>query len=197
MFAHTKHIRPFTEAAIFTPSSKLEPAIWSRDTGQIVIHGGVDVCLDGRSHDDVIANTEISPIDGLPYFLNQGAPRARLRCNRAALRMALDISREVLFSLTLPSSLLLGSLSTPVFERRTATGSEYFARQDSGLSQLFKLRVSNSEKILSDTRENSSLPVAVRVSKTRLLKLLIKLPTGRFPPTSRDTNNNREMYDFW
>ena len=63
MFAHTKHIRPFTEAAIFTPSSKLEPAIWSRDTGHIVIHGGVDVCLDGRSHDDVIANTKISPID--------------------------------------------------------------------------------------------------------------------------------------
>ena len=33
---------------------------------------------------------------------------------------------------------------------RTATGGEYFARQDSGLSQIFKLRVSNSEKILSD-----------------------------------------------
>ena len=31
-----------------------------------------------------------------------------------------------------------------------ATGSEYFARQESGLSQLFKLRVSNSAKILSD-----------------------------------------------
>ena len=25
-------------------SSKLEPAIWSRDTGHIVIHGRVDVC---------------------------------------------------------------------------------------------------------------------------------------------------------
>ena len=37
-----------------------------------------------------------------------------------------------------------------VFETRTATGSEYFARQDSGLSQIFKLRVSNSEKILGD-----------------------------------------------
>ena len=44
----------------------------------------------------------------------------------------------------------IGSLSTRVFETRTATGSEYFARQDSGLSQIFKLRVSNSEKILSD-----------------------------------------------
>ena len=43
-----------------------------------------------------------------------------------------------------------GSLSTRVFETGTATGSEYFARQVSGLSQLFKLRVSNSEKILSD-----------------------------------------------
>ena len=47
-------------------------------------------------------------------------------------------------------SSLLGSLSTRVFKTRTATGSEYFARQDSGLSQIFKLRVSNSEKILID-----------------------------------------------
>ena len=48
MFAHTNHIKPFTEAAIFASmaasmSSKLEPAIWSRDTGHIGIHGGVDV----------------------------------------------------------------------------------------------------------------------------------------------------------
>ena len=42
------------------------------------------------------------------------------------------------------------SLGTPVFEMRTATGSEYFARQDSGLSQIFKLRASNSAKILID-----------------------------------------------
>ena len=45
---------------------------------------------------------------------------------------------------------VLGSLSTPVFETRTATGSEYFARQDSGLSQTFKLKASNSEQIVSD-----------------------------------------------
>ena len=37
-----------------------------------------------------------------------------------------------------------------VFEKRTATESEYIARQDSGLNQIFKLRVSNSEKTLSD-----------------------------------------------
>ena len=72
------------------------------------------------------------------------------------------------------------SLNTRVFETRTATGSEYLAPQDSRLNQTFKLRVSNSEKILSDInivvwrqvkRENISLSVAVRVSKTRVLNL--------------------------
>ena len=47
-------------------------------------------------------------------------------------------------------AMTIGSLSTPVFEMRTATGSEYFACQDSGLSQIFKLRASNSAKVLSD-----------------------------------------------
>ena len=37
-----------------------------------------------------------------------------------------------------------------VFETLTATGSEYFARQDSGLNQIFILITSNGEKILSD-----------------------------------------------
>ena len=69
---------------------------------------------------------------------------------------------------------VIGSLSTRVFETRTATGREHFACQDSGVSQIFKLLVSNGEKILSNVnlimlkqvkRENSSLPVAVRVSK--------------------------------
>ena len=50
----------------------------------------------------------------------------------------------------------IGSLSTRVVEKRTATESEYFAHQDSGLSQNFKLMVSNSEKIPRDMwlREN-------------------------------------------
>ena len=76
----------------------------------------------------------------------------------------------------------LGSLSTHVFETRTATGREHFACQDSGVSQIFILIISNGEKILSNVsvvvwrqvkRENSSLPVAVRLSKTRVLKLPI------------------------
>ena len=49
------------------------------------------------------------------------------------------------------------------------------------MSQIFKLLISNGEKILSNLNvvvrgqvksENSSLPVAVRVSKTRALKCL-------------------------
>ena len=49
-------------------------------------------------------------------------------------------------SLLLPSSLR----KLPVFEPRTATGSENFARQDRGLSQIFKLIVSTSEKRLNN-----------------------------------------------
>ena len=76
--------------------------------------------------------------------------------------------------------LSLGSLSTRVFETRTATGRERFACQASGVSQIFVEIISNVEKILSNMnvvvwrqvkRENSSLPVAVRVAKTRVLKL--------------------------
>ena len=59
-------------------SSKLEFAIWSRNTGHTGIHGGVDVRTDVRSDDDLIAKPKISGIDGLPYFLNHGALRTRL-----------------------------------------------------------------------------------------------------------------------
>ena len=74
-----------------------------------------------------------------------------------------------------------GSLSTHVFETRTATGREHFACKESIFSQIFILLVSNGEKILSNVNvvvcgqvksENSSLPVTVRVSKTRVLKLI-------------------------
>ena len=44
----------------------------------------------------------------------------------------------------------LGSLSTRVFETRTATGREHFTCQDSGVSQIFVLIFSNGEKILSN-----------------------------------------------
>ena len=36
------------------------------------------------------------------------------------------------------------------FEKRTATGREHFACQDSGVSQISKLIISNGEKILSN-----------------------------------------------
>ena len=45
---------------------------------------------------------------------------------------------------------LLGSLSMCVFETRTATGREHFTCQDSGVSQIFVLIISNGEKILSN-----------------------------------------------
>ena len=61
-----------------------------------------------------------------------------------------------------------------------ATGREHFACLDPIVTQIFILLISNGEKILSNMNvvgrgqvksENSSLPVAVRVSKTRVLKL--------------------------
>ena len=77
----------------------------------------------------------------------------------------------------------IGSLSMRVFKTRTPTGREHFKCQDNGVSHIFILIISNGEKILSNInvvewrqvkRENGSLPVAVRVSKTRVLKLPFK-----------------------
>ena len=45
---------------------------------------------------------------------------------------------------------VLRSLSTRVFETRTATGREHFACQDSGVSQIFILIIPNGEKVLSN-----------------------------------------------
>ena len=69
-------------------SSKLEPVIWLRDTGHIGIHGGAegrrgggaDGRTDGRTYVRSRRHgykTKFSHIDGLPYFLSYGAPRAR------------------------------------------------------------------------------------------------------------------------
>ena len=44
----------------------------------------------------------------------------------------------------------IGSLSTRVFETRTATGSEHFACQDNGVSQTFILIICNGEKMRSN-----------------------------------------------
>ena len=72
---------------------------------------------------------------------------------------------------------IIGSLSTRVFETRTATGRKFFACQDSGVSQSFVLIISNGEKIHSNvnvvvwkqvTRENNSLPVAFGVPNRRV-----------------------------
>ena len=65
----------------------------------------------------------------------------------------------------------VGSLS---MQRYWATGSEHLARQDSGLPQIFKLKVFKSEKRFNNInvvvwrkvkQENSTLPVVVRGSK--------------------------------
>ena len=80
--------------------------------------------------------------------------------------------------------LLLGSLSNNVLERRTSTGSGLFSFFDSGFAQIFSQIASITVKKLRNTnfissrhvkRENTSLPVDVRRSKTSLLKLPINL----------------------
>ena len=48
-----------------------------------------------------------------------------------------------------PAELILGNLSTRVFETQTATGRENFACQASGVSQMFTLIISNRETICS------------------------------------------------
>ena len=84
----------------------------------------------------------------------------------------------------------LGSLSTRVFETRTATGSEVFSlltcphTTTFTLLSIFSPLEMNSIKIWETIRSknaNCSLPVAVRVSKTRALKLPIvkrQVPLG-------------------
>ena len=74
----------------------------------------------------------------------------------------------------------VGSLSNNVFERRKSTGSGLFSFFDSGFAQIFSQIASITVKKLRNTnfissrhvkRENTSLPVDVRRSKTLLLKL--------------------------
>ena len=76
--------------------------------------------------------------------------------------------------------LIIGSLSDNVFERRTSTGSDLFSFFDGGFAQIFSQIASITVKKLRNTnfissrhvkRENTSLPVDVRRSKTSLLKL--------------------------
>ena len=76
----------------------------------------------------------------------------------------------------------IGSLSNNVFERRTSTGSGLFSFFDGAFAQIFSQIASIIVKKLKNTnfissrhvkRENTSLPVNVRRSKTSLLKLPI------------------------
>ena len=75
---------------------------------------------------------------------------------------------------------IIGSLSNNVFERRMSTGSGLFSFFDGGFPQIFSQIASIKVKKLRNTnfissrhvkRENTSLPVDVRRSKTSLLKL--------------------------
>ena len=75
---------------------------------------------------------------------------------------------------------LLGSLSKVVFERRTSPGSGLFSFFDGVFAQIFSQIASITVKKLRNTnfmssrhvkRENASLPVDFRRSKTPLLKL--------------------------
>ena len=88
----------------------------------------------------------------------------------------------------------LGSLSTRVFETRTATGSELFSlltcphTTTFTLLSIFSPLEMNSIKIWETIRSknaNCFLPVAVRVSKTRMLKLPIH-PRDAFRPIARE-----------
>ena len=74
--------------------------------------------------------------------------------------------------------LTIGSLSNNVFERHTSTGSGLFSFFDGGFAQILSQIASITVKKLRSTnfissrhvkRENTSLPVDVRRSKTSLL----------------------------
>ena len=84
-----------------------------------------------------------------------------------------------------------------------ATGREHSVCQDSGVSHIFILIIHNREKVVSIvnvmvrrrvTRENSSLPLPVRVSKSRVLKLPIVeiLPRNRFKIDGNDRNGQAQ-----
>ena len=93
------------------------------------------------------------------------------------LRKLLNISMYIDFQWI---SLLIGSLSSDVFERRTSTGSGLFAHLSHDFEQTFGQIVSIRIKTLGNKntiasrlikRGKGSLPVDVHRSKTSLLKL--------------------------
>ena len=90
----------------------------------------------------------------------------------------------------------IGSLSTPIFETRTANGSELFSLLTclqtttftflSTFSPLGMISIKIWETSLS-LRAKCSLSVAVSVSKTRVLKLPNNLPVQT--PSTKDTSS--------
>ena len=62
----------------------------------------------------------------------------------------------------------IGSLSTRVFETRTATGREHFPCQDRIVSQIFILLISNGGKILSNVNVVVRGQVKVKIAHFRL-----------------------------
>ena len=94
-----------------------------------------------------------------------------------------------------------GSLSNNVFERRTSTGTGLFWFFDGGFAQIFSQIASITVKKLRNTnfissrhvkRENTSLPVDVRRSKTPLLKL----PNNTFKKQTRGRHGWINFKDF-
>ena len=105
---------------------------------------------------------------------------------RSEIRQSLLQNPEIKFKLFTEAiiTLLLGSLSTRVFKTRTATGSELFSlltcphTTTFTLLSIFSPLETISIKIwvtIGSSNAKYSFPVAVRVSKTRLLKLLINV----------------------
>ena len=108
----------------------------------------------------------------------------------------------------------VGSLSSDVFERRTSTGNGLFAHLSRDFEQIFGQIVSLRIKTLGNIntvasrltrRENGSLPVDVRRSKTSLLKLPSNTPQTqrfncrlleRFAPQTFDKHPSINRIDF-
>ena len=98
-------------------------------------------------------------------------------------------------------------LKAKVFEPQTKARSEYLACQDSGVAQILKLIFSDNEKILNiinlvvrrrDNKENSSLPVAVHVSKVSLAyKLDNRELISKYVYDVDDSKNWPELLVAW
>ena len=65
---------------------------------------------------------------------------------------------------------------------------------------MYKLLVDEQKELTRDLLLSSTKMAAMTKCENHPLEVFthqLKQGIGRFQPTSRDTNNNREMYDFW